>query len=199
MKNRIILTICLILFGLGILPAPTRAGGLEPFLGETALFSMSFCPKGWTLANGQTMPINQNQALFALIGTTYGGNGITTFNLPNLQGRAPVGAGQGSGLSLINWGDLGGSESVTLTANQIPVHNHLLMGSNNFANQLSPGGNLFAHPSRVFSYSSIGDVYMANDVVGYTGAIHPQPIGIRSPYLGMTWCIALQGIFPSQN
>ena len=103
----------------------------EPYLGEIRLFSFNFAPRGWAFCQGQTLPINQNQALFALLGTTYGGNGQTTFSLPNLAGRAAISSGQGLGLSPHNLGESAGSPSVTLTINQIPAHNHNAVGTKN--------------------------------------------------------------------
>lgn len=199
MKNFVIFLICLILFSVLFLPLPASAGGSEPFLGETSLFAATFCPRGWTKADGQLLPINQNQALFSLFGTTYGGDGRTNFALPDLRGRAPAGDGQSSGLSPIIQGEKGGGESVILNVGQVPQHSHPLFGSNNTANQLSPGGNLFARPGRIFSYTSPGNGYMANSTIGNAGENQPQSINIRSPYLGMVWCVALQGIFPSRN
>lgn len=180
------------------LPYSARAGD-QPYIGELILFAGNFCPSGWASANGQLLPIAENDALFNLLGTTYGGDGQTTFALPDLRGRAPVHIGQGPGLSNVVEGEQGGAETVTLNMHQIPAHNHPLLGSSNVGTQLSPQGSLPAVKDRITSYTLPGnnEVPMANDSIGSAGG--NQPVEIRSPYLAMTWCIALFGVFPSQN
>src|SRR5689334_22190047 len=118
----------------------------EPFLSELRLFSFVFAPKGWALCNGQFLPINQNQALFSLLGTTYGGNGQTTFALPDLRGRAPVSSGQGPGLSSYNLGEVTGTENVNVTVNQMPMHTHVVTppASSGNADQVFPTGAISA-------------------------------------------------------
>ena len=113
----------------------------DPFIGELRLLPVQFCPRGWAFCNGQILPISQNTALFSLLGTTYGGNGQTTFALPDLRGRVPVYSGQGPGLSSYDLGQVGGTESVTLNLNQTPAHNHLVNASSNDATDSQPGGN----------------------------------------------------------
>jgi microcystin-dependent protein len=159
-----------------------------PFLGEIALFSFEFAPKGWALANGQILAINQNQALFALLGTTYGGNGIQTFALPNLQGRPPISFGPGFVL-----GQIGGEESHTLTTPEIPAHTHPPMASTHSADQSAPAGNIWANGNN--AYNSKSDASM--DAIALTGG--SQPHENRPPFLTMNYCIALTGIFPSRN
>jgi len=166
----------------------------EPFLSELKLVSFTFAPKGWAMCNGQLLPINQNQALFSLLGTTYGGNGQTTFALPNLQGRVPIHMGRGYTL-----GQPGGEAAHTLTISEIPAHTHFLQGVNTGAGTPVPGNNLLANTT-----GALGIYGPANSLVGMypldignTGASQPHPN--QSPYLVMTWIIALQGIFPSQN
>src|SRR6185295_10116377 len=123
----------------------------EPFLGELKLISWNFPPKGWAFCNGQFLPINQNQALFSILGTTYGGNGQTTFGLPDLRGRTPVGQGQGPGISNYTLGQITGTEGTAITAVNLPPHNHAVSGTIKMltttaaANALTPGGNYFAN------------------------------------------------------
>jgi len=165
----------------------------EPFLGEVKLVSFNFAPKGWALCNGQLLPINQNQALFSILGTTYGGNGTTNFALPNLQGRTPAHPGP----SLVQLGASGGVESVTLTTSQIPAHNHLL-GSVNQATGEAPIGNVFAAKQRrgvdFYAAPPANVPINSQDVVGQS-----QPHENRQPFLALNFVIALQGIFPSRN
>jgi microcystin-dependent protein len=165
----------------------------QPFVAQLMLVSFNFPPKGWAMANGQLMPINQNQALFSLVGTTYGGNGIQNFALPNLQGRTPVGVGNG-----INYGEVAGVESVTLLSVNVPPHTHALnaSGATASSSRLAAGDMLAGGGSNNFvAPGSLGSMSAATvSTVGGT-----QPHENRQPYLVMTWCIALQGIFPSRN
>jgi microcystin-dependent protein len=166
-----------------------------PYLSELRLVSFPFAPKNWNQANGQLLPINQNQALFALLGTTYGGDGRVNFALPNLQGGAPIHAGNGFVL-----GQKGGEVSHTLSMAEIPLHFHVLQGVNgpNTANA-RPQNNLLSNttgnlgiygPARNLTPMFGGDIGNTGGSLG-----HPN----QSPYLVMNWIIALQGIFPSQN
>jgi microcystin-dependent protein len=168
----------------------------EPFLGEIRMMSFNFAPKGWAQCNGQFLPINQNQGLFALLGTTFGGNGQTTFALPDLRGRVPVHAGNGS----IPLGTSGGAENVTLSQGQIPVHTHALHMSSALATSASPGGALLGKKGRLGR-----DLFAAP---GNTSALSPdavssvgggQPHTNMQPFLTICYAIALQGIFPSPN
>lgn len=163
----------------------------EPFLAEIRIISFNFPPKGWALCNGQLLPINQNQALFALLGTTYGGNGQTTFALPNLQGRVPFHMGQG--LSL---GQADGETTHTLSAAEMPAHNHIPIGSSANADQVSPAGNYWAKGA-ASAYSATPDGPMAVASLGSSGG--SQPHENMSPYLVLNFIIALQGIFPSRT
>jgi microcystin-dependent protein len=175
----------------------------EPFLGEIRLFSLNFAPKGWAMCNGQTLPINQNQALFALLGTTYGGNGTSTFQLPNLQGRVPVGFGDGIGLSPYNLGQVGGEINHTLTLNEIPSHGHTYHCKSTVDNSptpTSPVGNYWARENNGDApYSSTGASLsnMHPSAVGNAGG--GQPHSNQQPYLVINFCIALSGVFPSRN
>jgi len=165
----------------------------QPFIAQLMLASFNFAPKGWAQANGQLMAINQNQALFALVGTTYGGNGIQTFALPNLQGRTPVGVGNG-----INFGEVAGVESVTLLSVNVPPHTHTFNASGAGASspRLAAGDMLAGQGSSNFvAASSLGSMSAAT--VSTVGG--SQPHENRQPYLVMNWCIALSGIFPSRN
>jgi microcystin-dependent protein len=163
----------------------------EPFLSEIRIMSFGFAPRGWALCNGQLLPINQNQALFSLLGTTYGGDGRVNFGLPNLQGRTPIHTGNGHIL-----GEVGGEQAHTLSISEIPAHTHLANastanGDTNFANGnvLAAAANLYAAPS---SLTTLNPTSIAN-VGGSQAHLNMQP------FLTLTFCIALQGIFPSSN
>jgi microcystin-dependent protein len=165
---------------------------MEPFLGQLALFAFDFMPKGWAVCAGQLLPINTNQALFSLLGTTYGGDGRTTFGLPNLQGRVPIGSGQGYTI-----GQAGGEELHTLSLQEVPTHNHTLQADNAPA-AARPANALLAQTSQnLYSQAGTGNTTLSQNSVGITGG--SQPHENRSPYLVMTWCIALVGIYPSRN
>jgi microcystin-dependent protein len=169
----------------------------DPFLAELRLMSFAFTPKGWAQCNGQLLPINQNQALFALLGTMYGGNGTTNFQLPNLQGRTPLHAGPNT-----VQGQTGGAAAITLTLSQLPAHNHGgLVGNADLANAAAPGGALPAARPRtgVTRYAAGGssNALMEASSVSSTGG--SQPHDNMQPYTVLNWCIALQGIFPSRN
>lgn len=166
----------------------------DQFLGELKCVSFNFAPKGWALCNGQLQPINQNQALFSLLGTMYGGDGRVTFALPNLQGRAAIHVGQG-----ITQGQLGGEYNHTLTLTEMPQHQHALQAVNAGESSNTPQNNMFANTSGNLGVygpaTSLTPMFPA-DVSNFGGS---QPHSNQSPYLVMTWIIALQGIFPSQN
>jgi len=164
----------------------------EPFLSEVRIFSFSFAPQGWAMCNGQLLPINQNQALFSLLGTTYGGNGTTNFALPDLRGR--VSMHPGNGLVL---GQRAGEEAHTLSLNEMPAHTHLAGASGNGPTVTPPTGNFWASNTGFTPYGSTGDAAMSSQAVGNAGA--SQAHENRSPYLTLNFCIALQGIFPSPN
>ena len=171
----------------------------EPFLGELRLFPYNFAPTGWAMANGQTMAISQNTALFSLLGTTYGGNGTTTFQLPDLRGRVPVSMGQGAGLSPYVLGETLGVESVTLLVSQMPEHNHNVNANAAKANQPSPIGHYPATDAAgvTAEYSAATSGIMNANMITQVGG--SQPHENRQPTLVLTWCIAVQGIFPSRN
>ena len=174
----------------------------DPFVAEIRIFGFNFAPKGWAFCNGQVLPISQNTALFSLLGTTYGGDGKSTFALPNLQGRFAMAPGQGPGLSLRDLGESGGSASVTLQANQMPGHTHQLMATAS-AGSGSPAGNamspaLSPTSTAVNVYrNSANKVAMAPDAVATVGG--GQPHNNRQPYLALNFCIALQGVYPPRS
>jgi microcystin-dependent protein len=164
----------------------------EPFIGEIKPFAFDFAPRGWALCNGQLLPINQNQALFSLLGTMYGGNGQTTFALPNLQGRTPM-----HFTSTYTHGASVGSNQAVVTQNQMPQHLHQLVVTTAAASQPSPQNNLLAAPESQLLYAA------ASPTVAMANALAPagqgQPFDNHQPYLVINYCIALQGIFPSRN
>lgn len=168
--------------------------GNEPYLGEIISVPFGFAPKGWALCEGQLLAISQNTALFSLLGTTFGGNGTSTFALPDLRGRTPIGAGQGPGLNNYDLGETGGEETVTLQVSQIPAHTHPVFASSNVASLANPGGNVWAAQSQLLIYSSGNSTTMAP--VGSTGG--GQPHDNLSPYITINYIIALQGIFPTR-
>ncbi|GGJ45044.1 phage tail protein [Deinococcus roseus] len=163
----------------------------EPFLSEIRIMSFNFAPKGWALCNGQFLPINQNQALFSLLGTTYGGNGQTTFALPNFRGRTPI--HMGSGYTL---GQSAGQESHTITISELPTHNHLVVATKTIGNDSFPTAHLLAGAGNVYrSYDNLTSLVPSTvSTVGGSQA-HQN----MQPFLVLNFCIALQGIFPSQN
>jgi microcystin-dependent protein len=175
----------------------------EPFLGEIRIMSFNFAPKGWTFCNGQTLPINQNQALFALLGTTFGGNGINDFQLPNLQGNVVVGAGSGPGLSPDNVGQTGGEAAHTLALTEIPQHTHTVNAASASGSATAPSaGSAFApdgaaHPTKTYSSTAAAGPAMAPTLIQNGGS--SQAHDNHMPYLTVSFCIALQGIFPSRN
>ena len=163
----------------------------EPFLSEIRIMSFNFAPKGWALCNGQLLPINQNQALFALLGTTFGGNGQTTFALPNLQGTSPIHTGQGFTL-----GTKGGESSHTVSIQEMPQHNHFWQASSQDANQSPAAGAVLGRGNNLYrAASNLTTIHPAT--LGNTGG--SQAHNNMQPYLVLSFCIALQGIFPSPN
>jgi microcystin-dependent protein len=166
----------------------------EPFLAEVRIFPYNFSPRGWAFCNGQLLPISQNTALFSILGTTYGGNGQTTFALPNLQDRTPIGFGQGPGLSSYQLGEVGGVETVTVTQGQLPSHTHSLMASTAAATTGTPGTTVALAAPGAPIYAPAQNLATMGPVGG-TG----QPHANRQPYTVLNFCIAVQGIFPTRN
>ena len=170
----------------------------EPFIGEIRLFGFNFAPVGWAMCNGQLLSISQNTALFSLLGTYYGGDGQTTFGLPDLRGRVPLNMGQAPGLSSYSIGESGGNETVTLSGSQLPSHTHALQGSDAQAATDRPDGAVLGRPTAGNIYASPpGNVALDQSAIAGSGG--GQPVAIRAPYLALNFCIALQGIFPSRG
>ena len=169
----------------------------EPFLGMIIIVPYNFAPRGWAFCNGQILPIAQNTALFSLLGTTYGGNGQTTFALPDLRGRFPNSSGQGPGLSSYDLGQVGGTEATTLVINNMPSHNHLVNCNTEGSNSNSPNATVMGDTSVGNIYAPPGSGSMAPQMIGNTGGSQPFPN--MNPYLTLNFCIALEGIFPSRN
>jgi microcystin-dependent protein len=175
---------------------------MDPILGQIMMFAGNFAPNGWALCNGQLMSIAQNSALFSLLGTVYGGDGVTTFALPNLQGRVPLHWGQGQGLSSYVLGEQTGSENVTLLTTQIPAHTHTATASNAAAAQADPTGNVWAVPVDSTGAPGAGfnapppNAALAPTAIGPAGG--SQPHNNIQPILAVTFIIALQGIYPSR-
>jgi microcystin-dependent protein len=171
----------------------------EPFIGQIQIFPYNFAPRGWAFCQGQIMSIAQNTALFALLGTTFGGNGQTTFALPDLRSRIPVGAGQGPGLSSYDLGEQTGTETVTLTTNQMPAHAHpfQILANESDPNSKVPLNNFFCNNAANFYQTSQDGTKMGQQTTGIAGG--NQPFGVIQPILCLNFCIALEGIFPSRN
>jgi len=174
----------------------------DPFVAEIRMFAGNFAPKGWALCNGQLMPISQNTALFSLLGTFYGGDGKTTFALPNLQGSAPMHPGQGPGLSVHDLGESGGESAVTLLQTEMAAHNHAANCLNGVGDINTP--NLWATTSGIGrgggppNYASTGNPAPMNpQAIGIAGS--SQPHNNMSPYLAVTFIIALQGVYPPRS
>lgn len=163
----------------------------SPYMGEIRIVSFNFAPQGWAQCNGQLLPINQNQALFSLLGTTFGGNGQTNFALPNLGGRTPIHTGSGHTL-----GEAGGETSHTVTVAELPTHTHAAAAQSGNAATPIPGGNLLAAANNLYA-APTNLVALGPTMLGPTGG--SQPHQNMQPYIAVTFCIALQGIFPTQN
>lgn len=172
----------------------------DPYVAEIRMFAGNFAPRGWALCNGQLLAISQNTALFSLLGTTYGGDGKSTFALPDLQSRAPMHAGSGPGLSSRFIGEQGGVNNVTLLSSEMPSHSHTLLGTNARAGVGSPDGNTLNRSvgENAYQTSSTGSlVTMAPEMVQSVGG--NQPHNNMQPYLALTFIIALQGIYPPRS
>jgi len=179
---------------------------MEGTIGEIRMFAGNFAPRTWAFCNNQILSIAQNTALFSILGTTYGGNGQTTFALPDFRGRVAVGTGQGPGLPVVTLGQLAGTNTVTLTINQMPAHNHVITGSvtpqaasdgalsNDALGKVLGPGSFYAAVQDPVNMAPISSTGLQ---IGINGG--SQPFSIQQPYLGMNYIICLQGIFPSRN
>ncbi|MEG0983774.1 phage tail protein [Algoriella sp.] len=194
---------------------------MEEFIGSIKIFAGNFAPRGWAMCYGQILPINQNQALFSILGTTYGGNGVSTFGLPDLRGRVPVGTGSGPGLSNIVLGEVGGTENTTLLTTNLPAHIHPITPttnvkvSNKVGDSSDPRGKALAEGAQIGSgpnatklkpYVTYSSTDTNNgDLAGVTSASSTVNTGnnsafsIKQPYLGVSYIICLEGIYPSRN
>ncbi len=168
---------------------------MEPFIGQIQLFGFGWAPTGWALCNGQLLSISANTALFSLLGTTYGGDGRTTFGLPDLRGRVPVGQGQGPGLSSVDLGEQAGVESVTLTVQQLAQHGHGVSATANSTSK-SPADAVPGFNPNNPAFGPTDGTAMAQNMIGLTG--NSQPHENRQPFLGACYCIAVEGIYPSR-
>jgi microcystin-dependent protein len=171
----------------------------DPFVAEIRIFPFNFAPKGWAWCDGQLMPLSQNTALFSLLGTTYGGDGKSTFALPDLQGSAPMHPGQGPGLSLHDLGERGGSETVTLLESEIPAHGHSLIASQRAGDNGTPAGLYLGGTTsgNIYQTSTANLVSMAPQALATSGGSAPH--NNMMPYLTFHFCIALQGVFPPRT
>ena len=202
---------------------------MDPFVGQVSIFGFIFPPKGWAFCQGQLLPLSQNIALFSILGTSYGGNGVSTFALPNLQGKAAVGAGQGPGLSAYSLGDTGGQAAVALQSPQMPSHRHAFVASTSAATAPSPQGNMLARAARPVVHAAEAPAEMEVAAPGPAPAPAPteidanfysenaanartalaggaigasggnQPHNNMQPYLALNFCIALQGVMPQRG
>lgn len=201
-RSVVSLTVGIVLSSSALVSNPAYSCSAEPMLASLCVFAGNFAPRGWALAQGQIMTISNNTALYSLLGTTYGGNGQTTFALPDTRGRAVIGAGQGPGLTHYQLGQTGGVEQVILTEAQLPAIRptatvHALGSAGNSDN---PGNHVWASVGRQNIYSDT-----APNVTMSPGAVSIEPIGggqpheNRSPYIAMNWIIATQGMYPSRD
>ena len=164
----------------------------EPFLAEIRIVAFNFAPRGWAFCDGQILPINQNQSLYSLLGTTYGGDGRTSFALPDNRGRTPVHVGDGFRL-----GEKTGEETHTLSASEMPAHDHVVRGTSSTANTTVPNGGLLASAGSTVYRSLSNATALVGSVLGNTGG--GQGHENMQPYLALNFCIALRGLFPSRN
>ncbi|MFL6335783.1 MAG: phage tail protein [Pyrinomonadaceae bacterium] len=168
----------------------------DPFVAEIRMFGFNFAPTGWAFCDGQLLPLSQNTALFSLLGTTYGGDGKSTFALPDLQGSVPVQPGQGQGLSLYDLGQQSGTESVTLLQSEMPIHTHTFSASEEVVNEISAANNFFgAGETRYTAPANMTP--LAPQALAIAGGSLPH--NNMMPYLAVNFCIALQGVFPPRQ
>lgn len=171
----------------------------DPFVAEIRIFPFNFPPKGWAFCDGGLLPLSQNTALFSILGTTYGGDGKSTFALPNLQGKAPLHRGRGAGLTERLLGEEGGDETVTLLVNEIPVHTHLPNCNDQDGGLISPNNHSWALTDEINVYvkNGVADAPMSSQALSEAGGNLPH--NNMPPYLTLNFCIALQGVFPPRS
>ena len=170
----------------------------DPFVSEIRIFGFNYPPKGWAFCDGQPKPISQNTALFSLLGTYFGGDGKTTFALPNLDGSVPIGQGQGGGLSDYSIGEVGGTPSVSLLQSEMPAHNHNLQVAAGLASERQPQNQTFAQGDGVNFYDTQSPTTsMSPQTLSVMG--NSQPHNNMQPYVTMNFCIAMQGVFPARG
>ena len=174
---------------------------VNPLLCQINYIGFNFAPRGWALCDGQLLPIASNTAMFSLMGTAFGGDGRTTFALPDLRGRTPVGVGTGAGLTPISWAERGGQETIVISTAHMPSHNHSLWGTNNDALSGKPTNALLGKTGGsagpIYTVGKNADLQMQTTSIGNTGG--GQAINIRNPFLGLYVCIAMQGVYPSRS
>lgn len=170
----------------------------EPYVGQIMIFAGNFAPRGWAICDGSLLSVNQYNALYAILGTMYGGDGRSTFGLPDLRGRVPVGVGTGQGLTTVVNGQMAGTETVTLTTANLPAHSHTLNGSTAAGNSNVPTSNFHADTSVLDKdYTSTANLVQMNPLsIGTTGS--SSPVQIRQPYTGLIYCIAIEGVYPTR-
>lgn len=172
---------------------------MDPYLGAILQFAFGFAPRNWAQCNGQLLAIAQNQALFALLGTYYGGNGVTTFALPDLRGRVPIGQGQGPGLPGYDIGEPVGTQAVTLSIANMPQHKHIINASSETGDAGNPDNAFFANTNVKDNEYKISGTEVAMNTAMMVNAGGSLPVSIMQPYAVVNYCIALQGIFPSRD
>ncbi len=197
MTNKMIFFMATIGILLAVLSSKEAKAGPDPFIGEIVWVGYTFCPRGWAAADGQLLSINQYQSLYSLLGTQFGGDGRTTFALPDLRGRVAIHAGQSPGMSKYQVGNKAGQETVTLTTSQMPTHNHTINASAGATDE-DPTGNI-PGTGKQKNYDAPGaaSTALADEAVGSTGVGEAHEN--RPPFLTLTACIALQGVYPSRN
>ncbi|MFA5239908.1 MAG: tail fiber protein [Phycisphaerae bacterium] len=174
------------------------SASVDPYIGEIMIVPYNYAPRDWAFCNGQLLPIAQHAALYSLLGTTYGGDGVNTFGVPDLRGRVAIHAGIGPGLTNRRLGEMGGYEAVALTVPQMPAHSHEAMGYSEDGNQEGPGGNVWAKKDRNDDYSSHDpNVAMSVKAIGIAGG--NQPHQNMQPYLVLNYVIAMEGAYPPRN